>query len=55
MLLVGVVAGTYSTIFIAAMIAIFLNQRRALRLQTAPAQLTSAAQSRRQRRKARAS
>ena len=53
--LVGVVAGTYSTIFVAAMIAIFLNQRRALRLQTAPAELTSAAQSRRQRRKARAS
>ncbi len=54
-MLVGVVAGTYSTIFIAAMIAIFLNQRRALRLQTAPAQLTSAARSRRQRGKARAS
>ena len=53
--LVGVVAGTYSTIFVAAMIAIFLNQRRALRLQTAPAELTSAAQSRRQRRKAQAS
>ena len=53
--LVGVVAGTYSTIFVAAMIAVFLNQRRALRLQTAPAQLTSAAQSRRQRRKAQAS
>ena len=54
-MLVGVVSGTYSTIFIAAMIAIFLNQRRALRLQTAPAELTSAAQSRRQRRKAQAS
>ena len=54
-MLVGVVAGTYSTIFVAAMIAIFLNQRRALRLQTAPAQLTSEARSRRQRRKARAS
>ena len=54
-MLVGVVAGTYSTIFVAAMIAVFLNQRRALRLQTAPAQLTSEARSRRQRRKARAS
>lgn len=54
-MLVGVVAGTYSTIFVAAMIAIFLNQRRTVRLQTAPAQLTSAARSRRQRRKARAS
>ena len=54
-MLVGVVAGTYSTIFVAAMIAIFLNQRRALRLQTAPAQLTSEARSRQQRRKARAS
>ena len=54
-MMVGVVAGTYSTIFVAAMIAIFLNQRRALRLQTAPAELTSAARSRRQRRKARAS
>ena len=54
-MLVGVVAGTYSTIFVAAMIAIFLNQRRALRLQTAPTELTSASRSRRQRRKARAS
>ena len=54
-MMVGVVAGTYSTIFVAAMIAIFLNQRRALRLQTAPAELTSAARSRRQRGKARAS
>ena len=54
-MLVGVVAGTYSTIFVAAMIAIFLHQRRDLRLQTAPAQLTSEARSRRQRRKARAS
>ena len=54
-MMVGVVAGTYSTIFVAAMIAIFLNQRRALRLQTAPAELTSAARSRRQHRKARAS
>ena len=54
-MLVGVVSGTYSTIFVAAMIAIFLNQRRALRLQTAPAELTSAARSRRQRGKAQAS
>ena len=54
-MLVGVVSGTYSTIFVAAMIAIFLNQRRALRLETAPAELTSAARPRRQRRKARAS
>ena len=54
-MLVGVVAGTYSTIFVAAMIAIFLNQRRALRLQTAPTELTSASRSRRQRRKALAS
>ena len=55
-MLVGIIAGTYSTIFIAAMIAIFLDQRSALRrVQPAPARIAAADRSKRPIRKARAS
>ena len=55
-MLVGIIAGTYSTIFIAAMIAIFLDQRSALRrVQPAPARIAAADRSKRPIRKAQAS
>ena len=55
-MLVGIIAGTYSTIFVAAMIAIFLDQRRTLRrVQPAPARIAAAARSKRPSRKAPAS
>ena len=55
-MLVGIIVGTYSTIFVAAMIAIFLHERRALRrVRPAPAHVPAAVRSKRHSRKARAS
>ncbi len=61
-MLVGVVSGTYSTIFIASIIAIVITERRAARAQQAGAtpaasgtQAASPSRSRRRQRKARAS
>jgi preprotein translocase subunit SecF len=61
-MLVGIVSGTYSTIFVASIIAIVITERRAVRAQRAGAtpaapgaQTASPSRSRRRQRKARAS
>ncbi len=55
-MLVGIISGTYSTVFIAAAIAILLSQRRrAARAERAPARSAPALKARKQNRKARAS
>lgn len=55
-MLVGIIVGTYSTIFVAAMVAIFLHERRSLhRVPLASSQVPAAASSKRHSQKVRAS
>ncbi len=55
-MLVGIVSGTYSTVFIAAPIALLISERRtARRAEAVPAQAAAGPRSKQQKRKARAS